>query len=301
MASVGAAASAPARRPPWWPVWRAATRDPGAWVGAAVFAGVLLLAALAPRLAPMEPEAQDIVHRLLPPMSAAAGHHFWLGTDQLGRDLVSRIIFGSRISLVVSLSAVAVSALAGTAIGVSSGYAGRGWDDLLMRITDVQLAFPSILLSLAIVAVLGAGVRNLIAVLALSGWVGYARVTRSRVLGIRRQEYIDAARTMGARDARIILRHVVPNVVPSVLTIASFSLGGMITAEAALTFLGLGIPSNIPSWGGMLTDGAQYLSVAWWLATFPGAAIMLTVLATNLIGDWLRDALDPRAESGAVR
>jgi peptide/nickel transport system permease protein len=272
----------------------------GAWIGAMAFTAIILVAVLAPLLAPMDPETQDIVHRLLPPGSTAAGHHFWLGTDQLGRDLLSRIIFGSRISLAVGLSAVALSAFAGTGVGVLSGYIGRGWDDLLMRITDIQLAFPSILLSLAIVAVLGAGVRNLIAVLALSGWVGYARVTRSRVLGIRGHEYIDAARTMGARDGRIIMKHVVPNVVPSVLTIASFSLGGMITAEAALTFLGLGIPSNIPSWGGMLTDGAQYLSVAWWLATFPGAAIMLTVLATNLIGDWLRDLLDPRAESGAA-
>lgn len=301
MAAAHALSAAPPQRPPWWPAWRAARRDPGAWVGAAALCGVLLVALLAPHLAPMDPEAQDIVHRLMPPLSASAGHRFWLGSDQLGRDLLSRIIFGSRISLVVGLSAVALSAVVGTAVGVVSGYIGRGWDDLLMRITDVQLAFPSILLSLAIVAVLGAGVRNLIAVLALSGWVGYARVTRSRVLGIRQQEYIDAAKTLGARDGRIILRHVVPNVVPSVLTIASFSLGGMITAEAALTFLGLGIPSNIPSWGGMLTDGAQYLSVAWWLATFPGAAIVVTVLATNLIGDWLRDVLDPRAESGSLR
>jgi peptide/nickel transport system permease protein len=261
----------------------------------------VLLGLLAPHLAPANPETQDIAHRLLPPLSITTGHRFWLGTDQLGRDLLSRIIFGSRISLVVGLSAVAISALIGATIGVLSGYMGRLWDDLLMRITDVQLAFPSILLSLAIVAVLGAGLRNLIAVLALSGWVGYARVTRSRVLGIRQQEYIDAAKTLGADDGRIIFRHVVPNVVPSVLTIASFSLGGMITAEAALTFLGLGIPPNIPSWGAMLTDGAQYLSVAWWLATFPGTAIVLTVLAANLVGDWLRDVLDPRAEFGSTR
>ena len=301
MAAEGAFSAAIVRRSSWWPAWRAARRDPGAWIGAAAFFSIVLLALLAPYLAPMDPEAQDIAHRLLPPVSVSTGHRFWLGTDQLGRDLLSRIIFGSRISLVVGLCAVAISALFGTAVGVLSGYIGRFWDDLLMRITDVQLAFPSILLSLAIVAVLGAGVRNLVAVLALSGWVGYARVIRSRVLGIRQQEYIDAARTLGARDGRIIFRHIVPNVVPSVLTIASFSLGGMITAEAALTFLGLGIPSNIPSWGGMLSDGAQYLSVAWWLATFPGTTIVFTVLATNLIGDWLRDVLDPRAESGSLR
>ncbi|HKV46410.1 MAG TPA: ABC transporter permease [bacterium] len=286
------------RRPPWWPVWRAARRDPGAWVGTAVLVGAGLVAGLAPHLVPMDPDAQDIVHRLLPPMTVSTGHRFWLGTDQLGRDLLSRVIFGSRISLLVGFSAVALSAAFGTSVGALSGYFGRHWDDLLMRVTDVQLAFPSILLSLAIVAVLGAGVRNLIAVLAFSGWVGYARVTRSRVLGIRQQEYIEAARALGAADRRVIFHHVVPNVLPSVLTIASFSLGGMITAEAALTFLGLGIPANIPSWGGMLSDGAQSLSVAWWLATFPGSAIMLTVLATNLIGDWLRDALDPRADAG---
>lgn len=288
----------PPRRSSWWPTWRAARRDPGAWVGAVVLGSVVLVAWLAPHLAPMDPDAQDIIHRLLPPMAVRTGHRFWLGTDQLGRDLLSRVTFGSRISLLVGFSAVALSAAFGTTVGVLSGYFGRLWDDLLMRVTDVQLAFPSILLSLAIVAILGAGVRNLIAVLAISGWVGYARVTRSRVLGIREREYIEAARALGARDQRIIFRHVMPNVLPSVLTIASFSLGGMITSEAALTFLGLGIPSNIPSWGGMLTDGAQYLSVAWWLATFPGAAIMLTVLATNLIGDWLRDALDPRAGAG---
>jgi peptide/nickel transport system permease protein len=286
------------RRRSWWPAWRAARRDPGVWVGAAVLVGAGLLAGLAPHLVPMDPDAQDIAHRLLPPMAVSTGHRFWLGTDQLGRDLLSRVIFGSRISLLVGFSAVALSAAFGTSVGVLSGYFGRLWDDLLMRVTDVQLAFPSILLSLAIVAVLGAGVRNLIAVLAISGWVGYARVTRSRVLGIRQQEYIDAARALGAADRRIIFHHVVPNVLPSVLTIASFSLGGMITAEAALTFLGLGIPANIPSWGGMLSDGAQSLSVAWWLSTFPGSAIMLTVLATNLIGDWLRDALDPRAGAG---
>jgi peptide/nickel transport system permease protein len=283
------------RRPRWWSAWRAARRDPGAWIGAAVLVGAFLVAWLAPHLAPMDPDGQDIIHRLLPPMAMSTGHRFWLGTDQLGRDLLSRVIFGSRISLLVGFSAVVLSAAFGTIVGVWSGYFGRLWDDLLMRITDVQLAFPSILLSLAIVAVVGAGVRNLTAVLAISGWVGYARVTRSRVLTIRQQEYIEAARTLGAADQRIIFRHVVPNVIPSMLTIASFSLGGMITAEAALTFLGLGIPSNIPSWGGMLTDGAQYLSVAWWLATFPGAAIMLTVLASNLIGEWLQDAMDPRS------
>jgi peptide/nickel transport system permease protein len=280
-----------------WQAWRAARHDPGVWAGGIVLGGLALVAWLAPHLAPMDPDAQDIIHRLLPPISMSTGHRFWLGTDQLGRDLLSRVIFGSRISLLVGFSAVALSAAFGAAVGVFSGYVGRLWDDLLMRITDIQLAFPSILLSLAIVAVLGAGVRNLIAVLAISGWVGYARVTRSRVLGIRQREYIEAARALGASDGRLLMRHVVPNVLPVVLTIASFSLGSMITSEAALTFLGLGIPSNVPSWGGMLTDGAQYLSVAWWLATFPGAAILITVLATNLIGDWLRDALDPRADA----
>ncbi len=270
-------------------------RDPGAAAGALVLALACASALLAPHVAPADPGIQDIVNRLAPPLSRSAGGVYWLGTDQLGRDILSRVVYGARVSLTVGLTAVALSAAVGTLIGVLSGYCGRLWDDLLMRITDVQLAFPSILLSLAIVAVLGAGVRNLIAVLAFSGWVGYARVARSSVLGMRRREFVEAARALGASHPRILRRHILPGVLPSMLTIASFSLGGMITAEAALTFLGLGVPASLPSWGGMLTDGAQYMAVAWWLATFPGAAIMLTVLATNLIGDWLRDALDPRA------
>ncbi|HLJ59097.1 MAG TPA: ABC transporter permease [bacterium] len=273
---------------------RWALSDPGASIGLVLLGAACALALLASKIAPMDPGNQDIVNRLAPPLSMSAGHIYWLGTDQLGRDILSRVIYGARVSLFVGVSAVVLSATLGTLVGIFSGYYGRAWDDLLMRITDVQLAFPSILLSLAIVAVLGAGVRNLIAVLAFSGWVGYARVARSRVLGIRQRDFVEAARALGASHQRILQHHVLPNILPSTLTIASFSLGGMITTEAALTFLGLGVPANLTSWGGMLTDGAQYMSVAWWLATFPGAAIMLTVLATNLVGDWLHDALDPR-------
>ncbi len=274
--------------PRWMP------RDLAACLGLVLLGAVCVLALLASHLVPMDPDGQDIINRLAPPLSRSAGHVYWLGTDQLGRDILSRVIYGARVSLFVGASAVVLSAAFGTLVGILSGYYGRVWDDLLMRVTDVQLAFPSILLSLAIVAVLGAGVRNLIAVLAFSGWVGYARVARSRVLGIRQRDFVEAVRALGASHRRILWRHILPNVLPSMLTIASFSLGGVITAEAALTFLGLGIPATLPSWGGMLTDGAQYMSVAWWLATFPGLAIMLTVLATNLVGDWLRDALDPR-------
>lgn len=269
-------------------------RDLGAGLGLLLLGAVCVLALLASTFAPMDPEGQDILNRLAAPLSRSAGHIYWLGTDQLGRDILSRVIYGARVSLFVGATAVVLSSVFGTLVGIFSGYYGRLWDDLLMRITDVQLAFPSILLSLAIVAVLGAGVRNLIVVLAVSGWVGYARVARSRVLGIRQRDFVEAVRALGASHRRILWRHIVPNVLPSTLTIASFSLGGMITAEAALTFLGLGIPATLPSWGGMLTDGAQYMSVAWWMATFPGLAIMLTVLATNLVGDWLRDVLDPR-------
>jgi peptide/nickel transport system permease protein len=268
--------------------------DPGGLAGLLVLLMVIGTAFLASVIAPMDPESQNIALRLLPPGTEASGHHFWLGTDELGRDLLSRVIFGTRVSLLVGFGAVLLSAVLGTAVGILSGYYGRVWDDLLMRITDVQLAFPSILLSLAIVAVLGAGLRNLVLVLAVAGWVGYARIARSRVLGVRELEFIDAAHSLGAPDQHILWRHVLPNVLPSTLVIASFSLGSMITSEAALTFLGLGVPANIPSWGGMLSTGAQYVSVAWWLATFPGLAIMLTVLAANLLGDWLRDALDPR-------
>ena len=277
-----------------WRLRRLSASDPGGLVGLVILVVVIAAAFLAGVLAPMDPEQQNIVLRLLPPGTEASGYRFWLGTDELGRDLLSRVIFGTRVSLFVGFGAVLLSAVLGTAAGILSGYYGRAWDDLLMRITDVQLAFPSILLSLAIVAILGAGLRNLVLVLAIAGWVGYARIARSRVLGVRQLEFIDAAHALGAPDRHILWRHVLPNVLPLILTIASFSLGGMITSEAALTFLGLGVPADIPSWGGMLTSGAQYVSVAWWLATFPGLAIMLTVLAANLLGDWLRDALDPR-------
>lgn len=282
-----------------WSDWRRrlrrfGLRDPGGFVGLTVLLAVVATAFLASVISPMDPETQNIALRLSPPGAKIAGHHFWLGTDELGRDLLSRVIFGTRVSLLVGFGAVLLSAVLGTAVGILSGYYGRVWDDLLMRVTDVQLAFPSILLSLAIVAVLGAGLRNLVLVLAIAGWVGYARIARSRVLGVRHIEFIDAAHVLGASDLHILCRHVLPNVLPSMLVIASFSLGGMITSEAALTFLGLGIPANVASWGGMLTSGAQYVSVAWWLATFPGLAIMLTVLAVNLLGDSLRDALDPR-------
>ena len=277
-----------------WRLRRFGLHDPEGLVGSVALLLVIMAAFLAGVLAPMDPERQNIALRLLPPGTETSGYRFWLGTDELGRDLLSRVIFGTRVSLSVGFGAVLLSAAFGTAVGILSGYYGGSWDDLLMRVTDVQLAFPSILLSLAIVAILGAGLRNLELVLAIAGWVGYARIARSRVLGVRQLEFIEAAHALGAPDRRILWRHVLPNVLPSMFVIASFSLGGMITSEAALTFLGLGVPANIPSWGGMLTSGAQYVSVAWWLATFPGLAIMLTVLAANLLGDWLRDALDPR-------
>jgi peptide/nickel transport system permease protein len=256
---------------------------------------VMLAAVAAPLVAPFDPLEQDIGQRLREPgWQDAQGRVHPLGTDHLGRDILSRIVFGSRIALLVGLAAVLISGVLGMIIGLVAGYFGGRMDDFLMRLADVQLAFPFILLAIAVIGVLGPSLRNIIIVIGVSSWVVYARVVRGEVLSIREREYVHAAVALGSRHWRVLVTHVLPNTFTPWLVVATLDMARVIVIESALSFLGLGVQPPTPTWGGMLADGRVYLSTAWWLATFPGLAILVTVLGINLFGDGLRDTLDPR-------
>lgn len=262
--------------------------------GIVILVAIVLFALLADAIAPRSPEAQRLVERLDPPAWAGGVHGYVLGTDHLGRDILSRVIYGSRVSLTVGLAGVALSGAVGVTLGLAAGYLGRRWDAVIMRIADVQQAIPSLVLAIAVVAVLRPSIVNLIVVLAVTAWVSFARVVRSEVLSLRESLFVEAARVVGARDLRIVARHILPNTAASIIVIASLMIANMILFEASLSFLGLGVPPPTPSWGRMVFEGLEYVSTAWWVPLFPGVAVMLTVLGTNLLGDWLRDALDPR-------
>lgn len=274
-------------------------------VGMLTLITVAIFAIFAPILAPTNPNHGEIVLRLQCPMLTScprfgttqtihgSSAHI-LGTDQLGRDILSRIIYGARISLIVGLTAVAIGAGFGTVVGLISGYYGRWVDSLIMRLGDVFLAFPFLLLAIAIVAVVGGGLFNVILVLAIASWVPYARLIRASVLSCKAQEYVIAARAIGVGDTVLLFKHILPNVITPVIVYATFGVAAAIIAEAGLSFLGLGVGSTVSDWGAMLADGRQYVGTAWWLATMPGVAIMVTVLSINMIGDWIRDVLDPR-------
>ena len=261
----------------------------------AVLLGIAAAAAFAPLVAPHDPLEQDLAKRLQPVAWDRSGE--WrnlLGTDQLGRDLLSRAIYGGRLSLGVGMAAVAVAGTAGVGLGLVAGYYRGALDRAVMRLANIQLGMPFLLLAITIIAVSGPSVRNLVLVLSLGGWMVYARVVRGQVFSLRERGFIEAARALGASDARILLHHLLPNVLPSVIVLASFALAQNIILESALSFLGLGAGPRTPSWGAMLSDSRAYLATAWWLATVPGVAIMLTVLSINTVGDWLRDTLDPQ-------
>jgi len=263
--------------------------------GVIVLLLVVLIALTAPLIAPQDPNAGDLVSRLAPPYVFGGDNPAYpLGTDGLGRDILSRMIYGSRVSLLVGLSSVAIGGTLGVVLGLLTGYYGGRLDAIVMRLADIQLAFPFILLAIAVLAVLGQGLWNVILVLGFGGWVGYARVVRGQVLAQKQRDYVLAARTLGVPNRTIIFRHLLPNCITPAIVIATFAVAANIIAEAGLSFLGLGVNVEIPTWGSMLADGRTYLDTAWWLATFPGLAIFLVVLSINLIGDWVRDLLDPR-------
>jgi len=260
---------------------------------------VLLLmggaALAAPQIAPWDPGRQMLVKRLRPPVWEARGlAEHPLGTDHLGRDILSRIVYGGRISLGVGLSAVTLSCLIGVSLGLLAGFHGGRTDALIMRVVDVFLAIPYILLAMGVVFALGPSLFNVILVMAVTRWVQFARIVRADVLSIREREFVSGARARGNRSMRLLLRHVLPNALTPIIVVATLELAFMIIYESALSFLGLGVQPPTPTWGWMLADGRNYIATAWWLATLPGLAIMLTVLAVNLLGDWLRDTLDPR-------
>ncbi|HLE44351.1 MAG TPA: ABC transporter permease [Methylomirabilota bacterium] len=284
----------------WWSgeswAWaRRLARRRTALFGLVVITAVGAAALFAPVLAPFDPVEQDISQRLKPPGGTdERGRLHLLGTDHLGRDILSRSLFGARIALLVGFSAVAIAGTLGLVTGLLSGYFGGRVDDFFMRLADIQLAFPFILLAIAVIGVLGPSLRNIIVVVGVSGWVVYARIVRGEVLSLREREFVLAAVVLGSAHPRVILRHIVPNAFTPWLVIATLDMARVIVLESALSFLGLGVQPPTPTWGGMLADGRVYLSTAWWLATFPGLAILVTVLGINLLGDGLRDTFDPR-------
>jgi peptide/nickel transport system permease protein len=260
--------------------------------------GVFVLAVIfAPLLEPHDPLAQDVARRLKPPgyVDARAGT-FLLGTDGLGRDILARIIEGARVSLMVGVGGAAISAILGTALGLTAGYSGGWWDTVIMRFVDVFQAIPFTILAIAVAVILGPSLRNVIIVLGISSWVNYARVVRGETLAQRNSEIVVAARVLGATNSRILLRHVLPQVTASIIVLTSLLVASMILFEASLSFLGLGVQPPTPSWGNMVLDGVEPIRAAWWVSFFPGVAILLTVMGINLVGDWLRDVLDPRAQ-----
>lgn len=256
-----------------------------------------LIALFGPQIAPKDPNRQDLLVRLQAPgeLNSDGEVEFLLGTDALGRDVLSRLIYGTRVSIAVGFVAVAIGGTIGTILGLVGGYFGGRIDDFIMRVADIQLAFPFILLAIMVLVVLGQGVLNLIAVLGIGQWVTYARISRGETIAQRDKEYVEAARAVGMSNARIMFRSIFPNILAPLIVIASFNVASVILAEASLSFLGLGVPQNVPTWGGMLAQSRdQLIGGKWWLAIYPGIAIMFTVLSLNILGDWLRDFLDPR-------
>lgn len=280
---------AQARAQAWWRGWRRLRANPAALAGLLILLALVLAAVFAPLIATHGPLAQDLGARLQPP---SAEH--WLGTDELGRDIYSRVVYGARITLRIALLAAAIAAPLGLVVGTVAGYFGGWIDATLMRIVDVFLSFPALILALAFVAALGPGIENATVAIALASWPPIARLARAETLTVRGADYIAAARLQGARPLRVVLSHVAPMCVPSVIVRVTLNMAGIILTAAGLGFLGLGAQPPSPEWGAMLSTGREFMLTSWWMAAAPGVAILLVSLAFNLLGDGLRDVLDPR-------
>jgi len=269
--------------------WKRFRTNRFAMAGGLVVISLFLLSFLAPYITPYGPDDLDLYHVLMPPSSA---HLF--GTDDLGRDVLTRVIYGARISLKVGFVAVGIAVVIGTIIGLVAGYYSGVMDNIIMRFVDIMLCFPTFFLILAVIAFLEQSIWYIMIIIGLTGWMGVARLVRAEVLSIRERDYVMAVRALGASDMRIIFRHILPNAMSPVLVSATLGVAGAILTESALSFLGIGVPPPTPSWGNILTSGKDYIEFAWWLTLYPGLAITVTVLAYYLVGEGIRDALDPR-------
>jgi peptide/nickel transport system permease protein len=258
-------------------------------IGAAIVLSLLTISLLAPFLSPYDPTTIDVYNVLSPP-----GKAHWLGTDELGRDLLSRIIWGSRVSLKVGFVAVGIAIMIGILVGSAAGFYGGKVDAVLMRFVDIMLAFPTFFLILAVIAILEPNIYTIMAVIGVTGWMDVARLVRAEFLSLKERDFVDAGRAIGISNARLIFRHILPNALSPVFVAATFGVAGAILTESGLSFLGLGVQPPDPSWGNILTSGKDNIEVAWWLSLYPGLAILITVLSYNLVGEGLRDALDPR-------
>jgi peptide/nickel transport system permease protein len=265
-------------------------------LGVAIVVIVVLVALFAPLLAPHEPTAIALAARLKPPLWAGGTTKYLLGTDDLGRDILSRIIYGARVSLLAGFPGAVGGAVIGTALGLIGSHFGGFIDTAIMRLVDIWMAFPFILMALTAIAVLGPGLVNLIIVFVVTGWPVFARVTRAAALTLREQEFVMAARAAGAGNTRIIVLHLLPNLLSPIFVLLSFQIGSLIMAESALSYLGLGVPPPTPAWGSMIANGRGLIVDAWWISTMPGLALALTVLGVNLIGDGLRDTFDTKID-----
>lgn len=283
------------QRSAWRSVWSSLTTAKVPLAGLIVLLVIVFVSVATSILAPYGPNEGDITVRLKPPFwmtEAVPGHP--LGTDEIGRDILTRLMYGGRVSLGVGLATTTLTTLIGVTLGLLSGFYGKVLDEVIMRLGDILLSFPFILLCMVAVLMLGPGLINIILVLGFFGWVGFARVVRAETLSLREKEFVEAAKVTGCSNIQILYKHILPNLIPSIIVVATFVMAAVIIAEATLSFLGLGIPPAVPSWGGMLNIGRNYMRGAPWLAMFPGFLLLLLVLSLNLLGDWLRDYLDPR-------
>lgn len=279
----------PARRSALWLAFR---RNRLSWVGLFLLALIVGMAVLAPLIAPYDPVQQHIIHRLRPPSA-----QFWLGTDTFGRDVLSRLIYGARVSLVIGFVAILIAMIIGTAIGILSGFIGGVFDRVVMSVLDVMLSFPTLLLGLMVAAMLGASFENLIIAIAITEIAPFARVARAPTITLKERDFIEAGRSMGFGNARLMGLHIFPNMVSEVVVMGSMWMASAIRTEASLSFIGLGVPPPTATWGGMIREGFENILDSWWLVVFPSLAILLTVLALNILGDALRDAIDPKTRA----